>query len=306
MTVSNSAAAPTEPRIGLAQNTPDAQRRVAAQARLYSDAKLIFNVRLTMIAVLSVVSGITALLTEGTVRTGVGVAGGVGLLLFSIIGGDIERRRRLQAAAIQEEFDTKLFGLPWNEMAVARPSSVLVARAAARYDGGRERDWYADTETTHRPFDVLICQASNLGWGAVTHRIWAWALSGILALLVSIVTVVAVVSGLPADDVVAVMVVPALPLVKEGVEQIKAHFETARDKEDVEAKLNDAWAGGMTGNKIPSEEVLRKIQDRILALRQRNHYVPDWLDRLLHDRSERAMRATAADRVAEAVRHGHG
>lgn len=298
--------APTDPPIFEAQNTPDAQRRVAAQARLYSDAKAIYLARVATIAVLAVASSVTALLTADGARAAFGAGGGILLLVLSLVGGDVEKRRRLQAAAIQEEFDTAIYRIPWNSIEAQRPSPIVIAKAAERYQGGRERDWYPDTGGTHRPFDVLICQSSNLGWGSTTHRFWAWTLVGLLCALVASLAVGARASGLVANDVVTALVVPALAPVKEFIEQIGAHFATARDKEVAEAKINDAWATGMRGDVMPSDELLRTIQNKILSLRQRNHYVPDWVDELLRRRSEAAMQATAADRVAEAARNDHG
>lgn len=298
--------APTDPPIFAAQNTPDAQRRVAGQARLYSDAKVLYIARLAAISLLAVASSVAALLNTDSARTALGAGGGILLLVLSVVGGDVEKRRRLQAAAVQEEFDTGVFRLPWNSMEAQRPSSIVIARAAARYRGGREQDWYPDTHGTHRPFDVLTCQSSNLGWGAATHRIWAWTLLGILIALVAALAVIARASGLAANDVVAALFIPALAPAKELIDQIGAHFATARDKETTEERINASWADGMRDDTIPTEELLRTIQTKILSLRQRNHFVPDWLDKLLRRRNETAMRATAADRVAEAARNGHG
>lgn len=297
---------PTDPPVFEAQNTPDAQRRVAAQARLYSDAKRLYHARVAAITVLAVASSIAALLTADAARTVVGAGGGILLLVLSVVGGDVEKRRRLQAAAIQEEFDTVVFGIPWNSIEAERPSSIVIARAAQRYQGGREKDWYPDTRGTHRPFDVLICQSSNLGWGATTHWIWAWTLLALLTALVASLAFAAGASGLAATDLVSALFVPALAPVKELIDQIGSHFATARDKEAAEAKINNAWADGLRDTAIPSDALLRTIQNKILSFRQRNHYVPDWLDKLLRGRSEAAMQATAADRVAEAARHGHG
>lgn len=299
--------APTSPPIFAAQNTEDAQRKVAAQARLYSDAKTSFNVRLAVIGVLALGSTVAALLAADAARTAIGIVGGLALLLISLVGADIEKRKRLQAAAVQEDFDTSVFRLPWNSVeARQRPSPVVIQRAAARYRGGREKNWYADTEGTHRPFDVLICQGSNLGWGATTHRLWAWALTVIVVACLAVLAAVTIAFGVSTETVLVALVAPAIAPLTEAVLQVKAHFMTGRDKEDLEGTINTAWADGMSGKEIPSGELLRDLQNRILSFRQRNNYVPDWFDKRLHAKNESAMRAAAADLVAEAARNGHG
>lgn len=298
--------APTSPRIFAAQNTADAQRKVAAQARLYSDAKVWLNTRLALIAALALLSAVAALLATNEARTAIGAGGGVLLLIFSFVGSNIEKRQRSLAVAVQEEFDTDIFRLSWNSIELNRPSPVVIAKAAARYHGGREKNWYSDTKGTHRPFDVLICQSSNLGWGATTHRIWSWILAGFLVVVVGLGVLVASTLGLSRNDILVALVVPSLAFLKEVIEQIRANFETARAKEAAEAKISTAWADGMSGKQIPTEETLRLIQNKIMSFRQQNPYVPDWLDKKLHSRNEGAMQATAADRVAEAARCGHG
>jgi hypothetical protein len=224
---------------------------------------------------------------------------------LSLVGGDIEKRKRHQAAAIQEDFDTTVFRLPWNDLTVTRPSPTSVAKAADRYDGNRESDWYPNTGATHRPFDVLICQSSNLGWGATTHRAWAWLLTAAAAALAAALTAAVVVLDLSTNDIFVAIVAPAIAPAKELIDQIRSHFETASDKEAADAHISSAWAKGLAGD-VPSEELLRRVQDLLLAFRRRNHYVPDWLDERLRASNEAAMRVTAADRVAEAARAGHG
>lgn len=299
-------AAPTEPRIAQAQNEPDARRRVAAQARLYSDAKLIWSIRLTVIFVLATASSIASLASATTVRNVIGVGGGGTLLLLSVLGGDLEKRKRQRAAAIQELFDVEIFQLQWNEVEVKRPSPTEVTAAAARYDGGRDADWYAPTGNTHRPFDVLICQSNNLGWGARTHRAWAWTLTGMLLAAAAGLIAGAKLGGLSFEDAAVALGVPALAPFKEVIEQIRAHFETSRDKEDAQAKISAAWSAGMAGTSIPDLGLLRQLQSKMLALRQRPQYVPDWFDKCLRPSSEAAMRTTARDMVAQAARAGHG
>lgn len=201
-------AAPTSPAIFVAQNTQDARRRVSAQARLYSEAKRLWVLRVAAVCVLAVATGAAALAAPSAARTAIGVGGGFVLLVLSFVGGGVEKRKRHLAAAVQEEFDTGVFRLPWNDME-SRPPPTAIAQAAARYDGGRDKDWYPDTKSTHRPFDVLICQSSNLGWGATTHRTWAWLLTGAAAALVAAVAAAAVVFDLKALDFFAALVAPA-------------------------------------------------------------------------------------------------
>lgn len=295
----------TQPSVFEAQNTTDARRLVAAQSRIYSDAKILLALRICAVVALAIAAGIAAAQLPAW-RTIIGGWGGVGLLLLSIVVGEVEKRLRLIAAATQETFDTNVFQLEWNSVLVERPPMARVAKAAMRYDGGRDANWYEDTEETHRPYDVLICQASNLGWGASMHRLWAWILSAFGLMVGASLIILGRETGLSWSDILPVIVIPGLAPVKELVEQIRANLDNARAKEAAERKISDFWARGMNGGATPSEAEVRAIQDKILQFRQTNAFVPDWLDNIFHSRNEAAMRAGVQSRVEEARRKGLG
>jgi hypothetical protein len=296
---------PTQPRIFEAQNAIDARRLVAAQARMYSDAKTVFNVRVVVVVGLAVASGVVAV-AYPALRVAVGGGGGVLLLLLSFVVGSVEQRLRTMAAMTQEEFDTRVFRLDWNAVHADRPPTARVAKAASRYAGGRDADWYDDTKGTYRPYDVLICQASNLGWGASMHRLWAWILSVAGVGLAAAAIGAGQAAGLDWADMLPAVVIPSLAPAKELIEQVRANFDDARSKEGTERRIADLWANGMSGKDTPSETQLRAIQDKILHYRQNNAFVPDWLDSLFHSRNEAAMRASVDSRVQEAQRNGLG
>jgi hypothetical protein len=295
----------TTPSIFEAQNTRHARRYVAAQARTYSDAKVVFSIRVIVVFVLACACAVSAVVLP-SVRSVVGGAGGALLLVLSFAVGSLEKTWRYRAAAIQEQFDTEVFQIRWNRHQADRPNPHDVNRAADRYRGTHDRNWYDPTEGTHRPYDVLICQSSNLGWGASMHFIWAWMLIGALALLLLAVVIAETILKLPASDFLLALVVPFMAPAKEIIEQSKANFETARSKESAERKVTELWNQGMSGGDTPTDQDLRDVQDKVHQFRQSNPYIPDWLDRVFHDKNEAAMRSSFETRVEEALRRGRG
>lgn len=295
----------TTPSIFEAQNTRDARRHVAAQARTYSDAKRVLSWRVAGVFVLALALACAVCAVKfPNVRSVVGGAGGVGVLLFSFAAGNLEKVLRYRAAAIQEEFDTNVFQMRWNSFQADRPNAHDVNRAADRYRGDRDSNWYDPTRGTHRPYDVLICQSSNLGWGASMHFRSAWMLIGVLVFLLAAVSGAQMLLKLPASDFLLALVVPLSGPFKEVIEQIAGNLETSRAKESAERKISDFWRQGMSGGDAPTEQNLREIQDNILQFRQSNPYIPDWLDSLFHEKNESAMRTSVEARVEEARRCG--
>ena len=101
------AGAPTQPRIFDAQNTTDARQLVAAQSRMYSEAKIISGIRLTVMVGLAVAAGVVSVFFP-SLRTAVGGWGGAGILVLSFVVGSVEKRLRTMAAMTQELFDTRV------------------------------------------------------------------------------------------------------------------------------------------------------------------------------------------------------
>jgi len=295
----------TNSSISLAQDAPLARRMLAAQARLYSDVKQASSVRLLVLVVLGLVLSVVSLSRSAAGSAGAGSVGGVILLFANGLLMYRERRRTAIAASIQESFDCSVFDLPWNDLSVRRrPSGQEIAAAAERYKGDRNADWYPDTGSVQRPFDIAICQQSNVGWGAPVHRAWAWTVAGFSLVTVILLGLGWTVADLSAGRGVDAFVLPFLPLVWEAFEASRTNFESARDKEDTQALILSDWAAGLEGTAPLVESRCRGYQDEIVNIRRRNAQVPDWFDRRLRGRNERAMRATADDMIAEAQRFG--
>lgn len=296
----------TSPRIFAAQNTVESRRLVSAQARMYSEAKKLFFGRILAVVVFAIAAMATAAIWPEA-RTVVGGGGGVLLFVASFLAEGLEKRRRLCAAATQELFDTHIYQIPWNGLHASHPSRAAIAQASSRYTGNRDMDWYDDTGETERPFDILICQATNLGWGSTMHRIWGWVLACVTILSVGVLLLVWFSLKLSPTDALVALVIPSLAPLKEVMNLIKANFENAATKEATERAINEMWEDGMRNPESkPSEQSIRDVQNRILSLRQSNQYVPDWLDSIFHKRNEAAMRSSVQDRVAQAKRSGRG
>src|SRR5699024_7573892 len=163
-------------------------------------------------------------------RINIGVVGGVITFLGSVLGSRREKNCRKQAAFVQEEFDTYVFDMPWNDWAAEHPSPTLIAEAATRYRGNRTKDWYPDTGPVIRPLDVLICQRSNLGWGASIHRLYAALLTGLLTVFILLGAAIALIGNLTTAEALTTLVVPLLGPVRELLEMIRNRCASSNTK----------------------------------------------------------------------------
>ncbi|MEV4310795.1 S-4TM family putative pore-forming effector [Actinocrispum sp. NPDC049592] len=283
---------PTNPRINAVQNQEFSIRLLAAQCRLYSDAKVIHHLRLWII-IAGTVLGIAAGFAFPEGRTAIGLSCGCMLLLIGVLGSIREKRKTKDAASIQEELDTYLFQLSWNSILVDRPSITLIAEASRRYKGPRLEDWHPDTNHIPRPLDILVCQRSNLGWGTTLHQRWRFVLLATLLGTISILVILATVIRLQFVEFLASIFVPSLPLIRELLDQIRAHNDSAISKSSAEGKVLTLWRQGLDDLSKVSAADCRAIQDQILTYRQTHAPIPDWFNQIYHAASHESMIASA-------------
>ena len=80
---------PTLPRIIESENTPDSRTLVAAQSRMYSDAKILLAARLGVVVGLAIAAGAVAVASE-SLRVVVG-AGGESYFSLFLSSGEASR-----------------------------------------------------------------------------------------------------------------------------------------------------------------------------------------------------------------------
>ncbi len=286
--------------VAVAQNTPEMLRLLLAQRRLYADAKTMQYTRLAIVFFGAAASCIIALLSPKAVAA-ISLAAGVGLVLYSLFGSTREKDKVKQGAAVQELFDCSVLALDWNDLCADRPTQQVIADATTRSSGDLTtlRDWYPATGRAPRPFDVLICQRSNLGWGASLHTRWAAALTAAMLLVSAAVVGVYVWRGLPF-----ITLVPLLGPLREAGDLIRAHRENASSKQDLERSVMTLWRHALADPHDVGESELRRVQDRILGLRQTNANVPDWFHYRRRPANEASMQDAADALVREAETRG--
>jgi hypothetical protein len=284
--------------INLRQEHAHAQRLLAAQSRLYSDAKDIRKLRLPVTFSLAALSVVAGLLVPDA-RPVLGLAGAVVSLAWSALAFSPELRKRSTAVAVQEEFDCYVFELPWKLSAVDHPSTTTIAEAANRYQGDRLVDWYPITGPLPRPLDVLVCQRSNLGWGSAAHGQYATFLTG--ALVVLFLAVAAVVWLV--DDGIFVVLPLAAPA-KDLFELGREHRTSAESKESAESKVRRLWDQALDEPSTVTIADCRDIQDLIVAARRSNASVPDWFDNRRRKTYETSMRQSTDYYIEKAIAAG--
>jgi hypothetical protein len=223
---------------------------------------------------------------------------GSGFLLASrlILRPEMTRAHQ-EGVIIQEQYDVESFGLPWNQsLAGSQVSLVDVEDLADRYRGDRAAisDWYVEAGNAPPGAAVLLRQLENVSWGRRDHRRFAALAVAALGISLGATIAVGLSAGVSLAAYVSTLLVPALPWLLDLVDLSVLHWRAAATRGEIEADLNALWTGlGNDGSDV-SEDVLRKVQDRILIVRRRFGRVPTWFYRLYRDRNEAAFDAAAA------------
>lgn len=280
--------------IGQRQNGRYALDLLAAQRALYQQVRVLRRWRTALVGTGAALSCVVALTLARDPVT-VGVSTGATLLVINLTTSGLEKQRKARAAALQEEFDTYVYRMPWNPLLADRPTSELVARYAgrhhARFGDAGLTDWYPPADATNRWTAVLLCQRTNVSWDAPLHRRWAALLAVVLGLLSTAVVMLGISGLLAPATLAAAVVTPLLAPVQSLIESMRGNLEHARRGTRLDGEIQRLWRASVEGSALPGEADCRHIQDQLFQLRTDGPVVPHLLYRIRRGPLHRIVQA---------------
>jgi hypothetical protein len=272
--------------IGQRQLLEENLERLAAQRVFYSRAKTIRGINVAVVTGL-ILAAPAAALWLPAVSGWLALAGLVWAIVEMVLLDGLEERNRSQGALIQEDFDTHVLGLSWNDSLGQRPApeEIIEAGKIGKNDP-RLRNWYADVSVLPQPLAVLACQRSCLFWDKRSRQTYEVVLI-VLALLLAVGAVAfAYYRDMKLVDFLGTLAIPMLPALQHAVKTAKAHRRAGNEEERLLEELTAAWNEGLAhGGAVPAEQ-LRRVQDRLYQLRREQTPIPDSLYWLLRPRLE--------------------
>jgi SMODS-associating 4TM effector domain len=209
----------------------------------------------------------------------------------------LEDHQKLQAARIQELYDTRLFQLPWNTALAGRePAPEDVAAAAAHMrDTSPYLDWYSiDLGNTPWPGDVLLCQRMSMIWGRRDHRAYGTTILivGITWFLLGLA--IALARDLSLAEYLIKIFLPSSPALLDCTELARSHWRHAAQRENAEKDIQDVWDAHRGDPAAINPGACRNIQDTAFLLRSHGSRVPNFFYKLRRLATQAAMAAGAA------------
>jgi hypothetical protein len=293
--------------IATTQNEPRQLQRLAAQRRLYSDAKKIFGFQLLLGGPLAVGWAI-AVLAEPSLK-GIAAAWGLSVSLSDLLWlTPLQKRLRERAARIQEAFDCDVLQLPWNDIKVGKhPEPELVKEQADKYAKIQDKypplpNWYAPV-VSELPLEVgrVICQRANCWWDSTQRRRYAAWVIGSVSCVTLIMLAFGFVGGLTVEKFVLTIVAPLSPALILAYRQYTEQMEAATRLDKLKEHAESLWAESCTRTaRATLTNRSRSLQDEIFENRKRSPLVFDWIFRKLRNDYDAKMNHGAQDLAEQA------
>jgi len=282
------------------QNEPEMISLQAAQRELYSSVKRYLALSFMLTVVLPTVTSVVYLILNffpgyiiPWLKTSLTVYGFVMLFINNLMLNHIAAIKK-RAARIQEEFDTRLFSLEWNDIVAGkRPGPNEWVEPAGSYlkksGNSSLTNWYLNTPV-NLPSSVmaLLCQSKNLGWDARLKQKISDILSAILALNGFVLLVLAIVIN-PSAVTLFSLVALLAPVYQFYYRYVGENKKSVVRADELHQKLEsemDIIAESMVLDEAHLKKLSRNIQDQIFIYRSSGNPVPDRIHRNNRERDE--------------------
>ena len=291
------------------QNMPEQLERLAAQRSLYSRAKKVLKVQVSLDLLAPLGLAITVAFFPDADKVAAII--GIGLGFFDLLLEKYESSYKEKAADIQEMFDCDVLGIECRELQVRRrPIAETIMQAANKYKlkdstFSTLKNWYppvVDKLPLH--LGRLICQRENCWWDSQLRRKYAGWVVGILIFLFLVVLAIGFINGLTLTKFAFAILCPLAPTFTWAFREIKGQSEAADRKDRLLEFAEETWNDAIQG-KVSIEEGNRKsreLQDEIYNNRCTNPFILDLFFKHLHQENEEFINRGAEVLVNDALR----
>ena len=236
--------------------------------------------------------------------------GSIALLLLEIgLATGFQRDWVKTAARIQEQFDTEVFQLPWNQFVVGSKMDPEVIRSVTRkpITAAQRKElegWYEQCiGALPLPLGRLVCQRTNITYDMRVRKAYAAGWLVLAVVLIFCLMYRGVHEGLTFPTLLLSVIVPFTPLAAFVLREHRKQSDTVATLTTLKSEVDKLWAKAL---KTPGSAELaqdsRNLQDAIYRNRTSNPLVYDWVYWLMRKLNEDLTRHAAETLVADAQR----
>lgn len=277
------------------QDTQEALRLLIAQRRLYRCAKRWLAFRWFGMAVIGVLAPIVSVLDPDT-AVWAGAIAGLWLFLGRTLIELIQASTTVRAAAVQEQFDILVFGMPESLDRSALPTMEEIAKIAGSDESiekvARKEKllaWYPMVETDPGSISVAVSQRANAAYANQLMKTTAIVWSAVTTLWAVGIVAASVFSGLSLLTFIAGVLLPLLPAVLDIVQHVTGIWRSAKDRADLVGTIEERVR---LSGAINAQDLL-VWQNRLYELRRTAPEVPEFIYAIKRNANERTMHSVA-------------
>ena len=257
------------------QNRSQSLALLAAQRRLYSRAKRMRNVAITIIVAVAILGLIASAADNqqfGDVLPSLVL---LSWLFDQRVLTTREQAARTEAATIQEAFDCFVLDLPWpSHKGIQRPTEERVrqlALAATANNGRLLKNWYPPNAIPADPvLATLHCQRTNCWWDVNLRQKWIGLVRTLLWGLLAVLLLLSASTGITVAKLVAILA-SNIRVVAWGLNERDNHAAAIERLVGIHSFLSSFRA-----EQPPSPTDIRSVQDAVFDHRRSTPPIPDW------------------------------
>jgi hypothetical protein len=180
-------------------------------------------------------------------------------------------------ATIQEQFDTELFKISWNEILISDKIEENKIVALSKKNKKDENNWYLKEvgDNLNHNIAVLLHYKTNTIWGAGLRESYSKLILYLVVGYYFILFCLSVYKQIPLPNFI-ILVAPSLPFLVYSVTNIKSHQDTLLKYREISKAINKHIDYFILTKKEPDNFILRQIQDLFFIQRLNPYQVPNW------------------------------
>ncbi len=288
------------------QNETSNILKLAAQRYLYSFSKKIMGMQLIFsIPLMIIVSLLPVMFGNKDIFSMIIVSLSLFITIFDVcFFNPVIEKNKTKAAKIQEDFDTDVFSLEWNEIKVdGRPNREDIHEFANKYrklepDFSSLKSWYPQSvKELPLPVGRIICQRTNLWWDALLRERFISMVIIFALVLLMLLFIITLVIGLDSLKIITNIIAPFLPMLTFTLRNFNDNKKAIKNIGILKQKVEDLWINTLRSIQDPIEltRISRQLQDEIFTHRNNSPLIFDWFYRFFKNKQESSSNYSAND-----------
>jgi hypothetical protein len=261
--------------INIKQNLPQFTELLKAQRIAYSQCKL-YQILDLISLLLAIIAPIVGLINNDLIN----VLGATGVLwtIIYLVAESYRKAKTEEGAKIQEQFDTELYNLHWNEILCKNKISIDIRRdLAEKHQDNDLLDWYSKEIGDILPNEiaVLLCQRINFSWEINLRKNFVLFILAVLIIYYGMFFTFYICTNTGIYDIL-ILISPSLSFLMYCVQNTLSLKTHIKSKNETLALIDHKISEYATQRILPTTNTLRQIQDVIFTERTVPEKIPDW------------------------------